>query len=128
MTVSSRLQKLRKKNGYSQEELAEKLGVSRQAISKWENEQGYPDMKNVIKLSELYGVSTYYILKSILKDSMERNNKNKSEHEDALCKSNSETGQSILKLFKVLILSSLILLAIFILFIVFFYKSNKVIP
>lgn len=63
MSLSERLQKLRKKSGDSQEQLAEKLGVSRQAVSKWENGQGSPDLDNIIKISENYDVSTDYLLK-----------------------------------------------------------------
>ncbi|WPC42185.1 helix-turn-helix transcriptional regulator [Clostridium sp. JS66] len=63
MSISERLQKLRKHERYSQEQLAEKLGVTRQAISKWESNQGNPDINNIIKLSEIYNVSTDYLLK-----------------------------------------------------------------
>lgn len=62
MTIGERLQKLRKDKQYTQEQLAEILGVSRQAISKWESDQGQPEINNVIKLSEIYNVTTDYIL------------------------------------------------------------------
>lgn len=62
MTLSDRLQALRKEKNLSQEQLAEKLGVSRQAISKWESSQATPDINNILKLSEIYNVSTDYIL------------------------------------------------------------------
>lgn len=62
MNLGERIQKLRKEHQHSQEQLAELLGVSRQAISKWEGNQGQPEIGNVIKLSEAYGVSTDYIL------------------------------------------------------------------
>ena len=55
--LANRLTKLRKDHGYSQEELAEKLGVSRQAISKWECAEASPDTDNLIALSKLYGIS-----------------------------------------------------------------------
>ncbi len=55
--TASRLLEYRKKNGYSQEELAEKIGVSRQAISKWERSESSPDTDNLIALSKLYNVS-----------------------------------------------------------------------
>ena len=57
MTLSKKLQKLRRKNGYSQEELAEKLGVSRQAVSKWERGDSFPDTNNLIAVAALYNVS-----------------------------------------------------------------------
>lgn len=59
---ADRLLDLRRKAGYSQEQLADLLGVSRQAISKWEGAQGRPEVDNVVKLSQIYRVSTDYIL------------------------------------------------------------------
>ena len=55
--TAARLLEYRKRNGYSQEELAEKIGVSRQAISKWERSESSPDTDNLIALSKLYNVS-----------------------------------------------------------------------
>lgn len=62
MKLDERLILLRKKAGLSQEKLAEKLDISRQAVSKWESGATNPDINNVISLSEIYGVSTDYIL------------------------------------------------------------------
>jgi len=62
MELSERLHQLRKEADFSQEYVAEKLEVSRQALSKWENGQANPDINNIKKLSELYGKSTDYIL------------------------------------------------------------------
>lgn len=69
MTFADKLIRLRRKNGMSQEELAEKLGVSRQAISKWEGLLSVPDLQNVLKISELFNVSTDYLLKDSIEDS-----------------------------------------------------------
>ena len=66
MIFADKLIDLRKKNGWSQEDLAEKLNVSRQAVSKWEGAQSVPDMTRIIQLSELFGVSTDYLLKDSL--------------------------------------------------------------
>lgn len=55
--TAQRLYDLRKKHGYSQEELAYKLGVSRQAVSKWERSESSPDTDNLIELAKLYGVT-----------------------------------------------------------------------
>ena len=55
--IADRLIKLRKKYGYSQEELADKLGLSRQAVSKWERAEASPDTDNLICLAKIYGVS-----------------------------------------------------------------------
>ncbi|MFA5524590.1 MAG: helix-turn-helix domain-containing protein [Tissierellales bacterium] len=65
MNMADRIQSLRKLKGISQEELADKIGVSRQAVSKWENEQSIPDLDKVIIMSECFGVTTDYILKGI---------------------------------------------------------------
>lgn len=63
MILADKITELRKKNGWSQEELAEKLDVSRQSISKWESAQSVPDMSRILKLSEVFGVSTDFLLK-----------------------------------------------------------------
>ena len=65
MELYERLRELRKGAGYSQETLAEMLGISRQAVSKWESGQGKPEIDNVIKLTEIYQVSADYILLGI---------------------------------------------------------------
>ena len=57
ITTANRLYELRKQHGYSQDELADKLNVSRQAISKWERSESSPDTDNLIALARLYGVS-----------------------------------------------------------------------
>ena len=63
MIIAEKIAGLRKRNGWSQEELAEKLGVSRQSISKWESAQSVPDMNRILKMSEIFSVSTDYLLK-----------------------------------------------------------------
>ena len=65
MNMADRIQSLRKSKGFSQEELADKVGVSRQAVSKWESEQSTPDIEKIIIMSELFEVTTDYILKGI---------------------------------------------------------------
>ncbi|MDR0840671.1 MAG: helix-turn-helix domain-containing protein [Christensenellaceae bacterium] len=65
MKIADRIQILRKSKGISQEELADKIGVSRQAVSKWESEQSVPDMDRVIIMSDYFEVTTDYILKGI---------------------------------------------------------------
>lgn len=57
MQFSQKLLELRKKRGFSQEDLAEKLNVSRQAISRWEMGSAMPDSSNLLKISDLFGVS-----------------------------------------------------------------------
>lgn len=60
--IANRLQKLRKERGLSQEQLADELGISRQAVSKWERAESSPDTDNLICLAKLYGVSLDYLL------------------------------------------------------------------
>lgn len=62
MKLSEKIVKLRKANGWSQEELAEKLNVSRQAISRWEGDTAMPDAMNILQLSKMFGVTTDYLL------------------------------------------------------------------
>jgi ribosome-binding protein aMBF1 (putative translation factor) len=63
MILADKIIDNRKKNGWSQEELADKLGVSRQSVSKWEGAQSIPDMKKILQLADLFGVTTDYLLK-----------------------------------------------------------------
>lgn len=68
MKLADKIIKLRKQFGWSQEELAEKLNVSRQSISKWEGALSIPDLNRIIKLGEIFGVSTDYLLKDEIED------------------------------------------------------------
>lgn len=63
MTLGDKLSKLRKENNYTQEQLADVLGVSRQAISKWESDTTYPETDKLIRMSELFDCSLDYLLK-----------------------------------------------------------------
>ncbi len=63
MTFSDKLQIIRKSKGITQEELAEKLNVSRQAVTKWESGMVYPDIMNLIQLSELFHITVDYLVK-----------------------------------------------------------------
>ena len=65
MNIADRIQQLRKSKGLSQEELADKIGVSRQAVSKWESEQSTPDIEKIILLSDYFETTTDYLLKGI---------------------------------------------------------------
>jgi len=62
MTLAEKIVSLRKAHGWSQEDFAEKLNVSRQAISRWENGTALPDAQNVLQISKLFEVSTDYLL------------------------------------------------------------------
>ena len=94
MIFADKLMDLRKKNGWSQEELAEKLNVSRQAVSKWESAQSVPDMNRIIQLSELFGVSTDYLLK----DEMEQAEASRETASDSLIRTvDMEEANAFLK-------------------------------
>jgi len=65
MNIADRIQNLRKIKGISQEELADKIGVSRQTVSKWESEQNIPDINKVVIMSDFFEVTSDYLLKGI---------------------------------------------------------------
>ncbi len=66
MILADKIIDLRKKAGWSQEELAQQLGVSRQSVSKWEGAQSIPDIDKIVQMSRIFGVSTDYLLKDEL--------------------------------------------------------------
>ena len=68
MIFADKLVRLRKKSGMSQEELAERMNVSRQSVSKWESAQSVPDLEKILRLGELFGVTTDYLLKDEIED------------------------------------------------------------
>lgn len=74
INIADRIQNLRKTTGMSQEELADRIGVSRQAVSKWESEQSTPDIEKIILLSNYFEVTTDYLLKGMELET-ERENK-----------------------------------------------------
>lgn len=85
MTFGNRLYELRKNSGLSQEELAELLDVSRQSVSKWESDKGYPEMTRLIFLSDYFNVSLDYLMRG---EEQEKLSENKREvlkyHTDTL--------------------------------------------
>lgn len=96
MKFAEKIQLLRKKLGYSQETLAEKCGVSRQAISKWEADIALPEVDKILMLSKLFGVSTDVLLKGELEideikethtcNTSERKNKEENMYEGVIIK------------------------------------------
>ncbi len=81
--LADKIIELRKKNGWSQEELAEKMDVSRQAVSKWESGQTQPELDKILLLSSLFGVTTDYLLK-----------------EDAACEEKTEESPNVRRITK----------------------------
>ena len=68
MILADKIIRLRKRNGWSQEELAAKMNVSRQAVSKWEAAQTTPDLEKILQLGRLFGVTTDYLLKDEMEE------------------------------------------------------------
>lgn len=64
MNLGEKIYKLRKEKGLSQEALAEQIGTTRQAVSKWENDQGFPETEKLLQLSNIFEVSTDFLLKN----------------------------------------------------------------
>lgn len=71
MILADKIMNERKRNGWSQEELAEKLGVSRQSVSKWEGAQSVPDLNRIIQMADIFGVTTDYLLKDEIEAKVE---------------------------------------------------------
>lgn len=63
MTLGEKIYRLRSEKGLSQEAFGESLGVSRQSVSKWETDQSQPELEKIVAISELFGVSTDYLLR-----------------------------------------------------------------
>ena len=103
MILADKIITERKKNGWTQEELAEKLGVTRQSISKWESAQSVPDLERILQLSRIFGVSTDYLLKDELEaeqntDYMEVCGANSTEEDDTIIRKVSmEEANAFLK-------------------------------
>ena len=76
MKLAEKIMKHRKKKGWSQEELAEHLNISRQSVSKWQSGASVPDLDKILRLSEIFKVSTDYLLKDEIE---EEENKEESE-------------------------------------------------
>ena len=68
MILADKIMNLRKKAGWSQEELAQQLNVTRQSVSKWEGAQSVPDLDKIVQMSRIFGVSTDYLLKDELEE------------------------------------------------------------
>ena len=68
MILAEKISEERKKNGWNQEELAEKLSVSRQSVSKWESGQSVPDLNRILELARIFGVTTDYLLKDEIEE------------------------------------------------------------
>lgn len=92
--IGKKIQLARKESRLTQEQAAEKLSVSRQTISNWENEKSYPDIISVIKMSDLYGISLDILLKG--EEKMSNNYLQYLEDSTNVVKSNQKKGKTIL--------------------------------
>lgn len=80
MNLNQKITQLRNDNNWSQEELAEKLNVSRQSVSKWESGQAKPDLDKIIALSDIFDVSTDYLLKDDTEEEKSNNTSTNKHH------------------------------------------------
>lgn len=96
MILADKIIALRKRSGWSQEELAEQLGVSRQSVSKWEGAQSVPDLDKILQLSKVFGVTTDYLLK----DEIEEAELTSGESESPLRRVTMETAAEYLRIRK----------------------------
>ncbi|MCR2033198.1 helix-turn-helix domain-containing protein [Anaerofustis stercorihominis] len=137
MTIGNKIMTLRRENNLSQEILAEKLGVSRQAVSKWEAEQCLPDIDKIVKLSELFGVSTDYILKEDSKsktDVSKGNISNDQSTDEILLKQIDNEITSAIKegnskiISDPTIIATILVIAGFLLFVSFYLSFKMLVP
>lgn len=92
ITTANRLYELRKQHGYSQDELADKLNVSRQAISKWKRSESSPDTDNLIALAKLYGVSLDELLNYTPAKSCEESKESQAQTQDENTDENAQSA------------------------------------
>ena len=99
MILADKIIYLRKKCGWSQEELAEKLGVSRQSVSKWEGAQSIPDLDKILMMSNIFSVSTDYLLKDEIEEA-EFSDSADDDEEENIRKISMETASAFLSMKK----------------------------
>ena len=110
MTFGEKLSILRKENNYTQEQLADILGVSRQSVSKWELDEAYPETEKIIQIGKLFDCSMDYLLKEEITEKTATENK-------VFTKKNKERAKKALKIasiaFGVLLLVDLVSMIIY---------------
>lgn len=84
MSLAKKIISLRKEKGWSQEEFAEKMEVSRQAVSKWESGLSVPELEKVVQLSQLFGVTTDYLLKDDVEETSASQGAEKSDNAESM--------------------------------------------
>ena len=103
MTIGEKISKLRKEYNYTQEQLADRLGVSRQSISKWESDLAYPETDKLIELGKLFHCSMDYLLKDGITEKTEVTNTDftdslKKFREKVLTEENKRKAKKALKI------------------------------
>lgn len=96
MILADKIMMLRKKSGWSQEELAEKMNVTRQSVSKWEGAQSVPDLDKILQMSRIFGVSTDYLLKDEV-ETEEYTNTDAAEEDTSVRRVSMEEAVAFLK-------------------------------
>lgn len=124
--IADNLKYLRKKNKYTQEELANELNISRQAVSSWENKKAYPDLDNIILLSNLYNISVDILINNVNQFSEDRTfDSVDNSSEGSLNKKNSKLAKVIIILLYVLISFFFPLLDLIIVALNIFHKKRR---
>lgn len=100
MILAEKIIKLRKQNGWSQEDLAARLNVSRQSVSKWESMASIPDLDKIVKLSQIFGVSTDYLLKDEIQEevSFAMDDSMVKEEEESTCQVSMEEATNYMEI------------------------------
>lgn len=98
MILADKIIHLRKKNGWSQEQLANELGISRQSVSKWESAMSIPDLDKIIKMSAIFGVSTDYLLKDEIEGELPSETKETDDRDVEVRFVDAETANTYLTL------------------------------
>lgn len=99
MILADKIVLFRKKNGWSQEEFAEKMGVSRQSVSKWEGAQSIPELDKILLMARIFGVSTDFLLKDELEEA-EYVEERENDAEGEVCRISMEEASSYLAVVK----------------------------
>ena len=98
MILAEKISEGRKKNGWSQEELAEKLSVSRQSVSKWESGQSVPDLNRILEMARIFGVTTDYLLKDEIEEAENVDGFKSTESSKKLRKVTTEEADEFLRI------------------------------
>lgn len=128
MNLSEKILELRKANGLSQEQLAEKIGVSRQAISKWESGESLPEVERLIELSAVFNVTTDYLLKPSEVDELNIRTEILEKQQQDLIKKNMKKENFRFRLFSCIVIYLIAFAAILVVRFPLFWYVNSLGP